>query len=62
MNENQKISDALQKQEPLPPQKQELGGDYYYKCYWMTCGNTVYPYQNYCDKCGQKILWDRERR
>ena len=54
----QRIIDAMKKQEPLPPIKYELGGDYYYRCYWIACNNTVKRYQDYCDKCGQRIKWE----
>jgi hypothetical protein len=56
-----RIVDALQKQEPLPPDKHELGGGYYYTCYWLSCRNTVTRYQNYCDQCGQKIDWGEKQ-
>lgn len=55
---DQRILKALQQQEPLPPVIHELGGGYYYTCHWYKCGNTVTKYQNYCDQCGQRILWE----
>jgi hypothetical protein len=53
-----RIVEALQKQEPLPPDKHELGGGYYYTCYWLACGETVNRFMDYCPKCGQRILWE----
>ena len=53
-----RILDALRQQQPMPPVRHELGGGYYYTCYWLTCNNTVSRYQEYCDQCGQKILWE----
>lgn len=43
-----------------PPIKHELGGGYYYTCYWLTCNETVYRYWRYCPYCGTKLLWDEE--
>ena len=62
MNEviEQRIIDALEKQEGKPPRKMELGGGYYYKCYWLACNNDVTRWQNYCDQCGTRLIWDDE--
>ena len=56
-----RILEALQKQEPLPPITTPLGGGYYYKCHWLTCGETVNKFMDYCPKCGQRIQWEYER-
>ena len=56
----ERIIDALTKQDPKPPRVHELGGSYYYQCYWMSCNATITRWQNYCDQCGQKILWESE--
>ena len=50
--------EAEQKATPRPPIQHELGGGIYYTCYWITCGETVTKWDNYCRKCGQKILWE----
>lgn len=52
-----RIVEALQKQEPLSPITVSLGGGYYYRCHWLSCGETVNKYMDYCPKCGQKIEW-----
>ena len=52
------IIEALQKQTPLPAQKHELGGDYYYRCYWVSCNADVKSYDRYCPMCGQRLLFD----
>ena len=57
MTKEEKIVYALEQQEPKPPRVFELGGGYYYKCFWLKCDNTVHEYQNYCDRCGQRIDW-----
>lgn len=54
----QRIIDALRKQEPLPPDRHELGGGIYYTCYWLICGETVTKWMDYCPKCGQRIQWE----
>ena len=57
LSDEQKI-EALMKATPLPPRKHELGGGYYYKCHWLECDADVKTWQNYCDQCGQRILWE----
>ena len=46
--------------EAKPPIKMELGGDYYYKCFWLKCNQTIKSDWNYCPYCGTKILWEGE--
>lgn len=53
----ERILEALQKQEPLPPIVHELGGGIYYACHWLKCGETLNRFMEYCPKCGQKIDW-----
>lgn len=52
--------EAVYRAEPKPPTAHELGGGIYYTCFWLTCNETVYRWQNYCPKCGQKIDWEGE--
>lgn len=49
---------AIQNATPKPPQRIELGGDYYFKCPWASCNTDINQYMNYCPICGQKILWE----
>lgn len=56
----QRIVDALEKEQGRPPRKIELGGGYYYKCFWVSCDNIVTRWQNYCDQCGSRIDWEKE--
>ena len=51
---------ALENAKPRPPRKMELGGDYYFKCYWMDCDTDIKGWYDYCPKCGQKIDWREE--
>ena len=53
-----RILEAMTKQEPKEPRVYELGGDYYYKCYWVSCNTDINSYMNYCPECGQKIQWE----
>ena len=53
----ERILEAMRQQEPLPPVEHELGGGIYYTCYWLSCGETLYKWMNYCPKCGNKIDW-----
>lgn len=54
----ERIVEALTKQEPKPPRVHELGGGYYYQCYWLSCNATVNKWMEYCDQCGQRIKWE----
>lgn len=49
---------ALEKQQPKPAQRFELGGDYYYKCFWLSCNADVKKMDNYCPVCGQRLSFD----
>ena len=53
----EKIVEALLKQDAMEPQRIELGGGVYYRCHWLACHADVHRYQNYCEQCGQKIDW-----
>ena len=60
MNEksNKKILEAMARQEPKEPRRIELGGGYYYKCFWKSCDEDLNKFMNYCPKCGQRIGWN----
>ena len=38
--------------------REELGGDYYYRCPWIVCNEIVKSGQNYCSNCGQRLKFD----
>ena len=59
MQESEKTR-AIENAKPKPPRKYELGGDYYYRCYWASCNELVSKWDNYCRHCGQKIDWEGE--
>jgi len=54
------VQKALANAEAKPPRKNELGGDYYYKCYWIACDTDIKRWFDYCPGCGQKIDWREE--
>ena len=56
----QELEIAIQKATPQKPTKYELGGDYYYRCGWIVCDETVRRFWNYCPICGGKIDWSDE--
>ena len=56
-----RILDALQRDEPLPPIRHDLGGGYYYKCHWMVCNTDVNRFMNFCPGCGQRLRWGDEQ-
>ena len=56
----QKITELLIRDEPKEPQRISLGGGYYYKCAWLSCGEDINKWMNFCPKCGQRIGWSNE--
>ena len=48
---------ALENAIPREPQIYELGGDIYYKCHWVKCGETLHKWMRYCPRCGNRIDW-----
>lgn len=59
MNQSE-IEKAIQNATPQKPIKHELGGDYYYSCHWIKCGETLHKWWKYCPNCGNKIDWSDE--
>jgi len=53
-----RIVEALTKQEPMRPVVHELGGGVYFTCHWVSCGETLYRWMNYCPMCGNRIDWN----
>ena len=49
--------EAIERATPKPPRVFELGGGYYYKCFWISCNEDLTKWFNYCPHCGQKIDW-----
>lgn len=65
MSKNAKIEEriikAMARQEPKKPDMSELGGGYYYSCFWATCNTTLEKWMNYCPVCGQRIDWGEDK-
>ena len=59
MQEAEKMR-AIENAKPKKPRKYELGGDFYYRCYWASCDEPVSKWDNYCRHCGQRIDWEGE--
>lgn len=56
-----RIINLLIRDEPKEPERHELGGGYYYKCYWLSCGQDINRFMDFCPHCGQRIKWgDKE--
>lgn len=55
---SERIKWAIVREKPLKARRIELGGDYYYKCYWKDCDADVTAYHNYCWKCGQRLSYE----
>ena len=45
---------------PMYAVKEELGGDYYYRCGWMLCDKVVKSEWTYCPYCGTRLIFDRD--
>lgn len=54
----QRILEAMARQEPKEPRRIELGGGYYYKCYWLSCDCDLQRWMDYCPKCGYRVAWE----
>lgn len=52
-----RILEAMARQEPKEPRRIELGGGLYYKCHWISCDEDINRFMNYCPGCGQRIDW-----
>lgn len=52
------IEEALENAIPQKPRRIELGGDIYYKCHWLSCGESLNKWFKYCPKCGCKLDWE----
>lgn len=49
--------DDWDRKEPMKPIREELGGDYYFKCPWLSCGKVVKYEDNFCPSCGTRFDW-----
>ena len=45
---------------PMKPIKEELGGDYYYRCPWLICNKVVRSDYIACPYCGQMLLFPKD--
>lgn len=43
---------------PMKPVKEELGGDYYYRCGLLRCDNVIKQEYVACPYCGTLIQWE----
>ena len=46
---------AIENSIPRTVVREELGGDFYYRCPWIVCNTTVHSTWKYCPMCGQKL-------
>ena len=44
--------------DPMPVIREELGGDYYYRCGWLSCYKVVKREWEWCPYCGSKLDFD----
>ena len=57
-NEVNEALDDWENKTPRNAIREELGGDYFYKCPWMSCNATVKRSWVACPMCGQKLMFD----
>ena len=50
--------EAIMNYMPIKPIKEELGGDYYYRCPWLSCNKIVKKEWNACPYCAQRLDWE----
>ena len=55
LNEAIKLWEA---NKPIAPVKEELGGDYYFRCGWAKCDQVIKRDYNFCPHCGSMVLWE----
>lgn len=54
------INEAIREWETHKPNevvREELGGDYYYRCGWLLCNKIVKADYDYCPYCGTKLIF-----
>lgn len=51
MNEEERLAPKLVKRE-------ELGGDFYYRCPWIVCDKILKRDWDFCPYCGQKLVYE----
>lgn len=54
---NEQRLEIIAKATARPPIVHELGGDNYYTCYWISCGESLKKWWRYCPICGTEIDW-----
>ena len=55
------VSDEIyQRLKPKEVIKEELGGDYYYRCPWLNCDKIVRSDFKYCPMCGQLLKFPKD--
>lgn len=57
---NEEKQRAIENSEPKMVIRIELGGDYYFKCPWIICNETIKREWNYCPACGQHLKFPEE--
>lgn len=57
-NELEQAIRLWENNKPMMPVKEELGGDYYFRCGWLNCNKIIKREYNFCPNCGTMILWE----
>ena len=52
--------EILLRLQPKKAIREELGGDYYYRCPWLACNKIIRSEWQYCPGCGQAIFFEKD--
>lgn len=45
---------------PMKPIREELGGDYYYRCPYILCNKVIRSDYHFCPNCGQVLDFPKD--
>ena len=52
--------EILLRLQPKKAIREELGGDYYYRCPWLACNKIIRSEWFYCPACGQAVFFEKD--
>ena len=58
--ELQEAVELWQSNKPMKPIKEELGGDYYFRCGYALCNKVIKQEWMACPFCSTKIDWEED--
>ena len=52
--------EILLRLQPKQAIREELGGDYYWRCPWLACNKIIRSEWFYCPACGQAVFFEKD--